>query len=103
MAERDIDLIIEGVRRRLPDVEVEQLQVKYPGVDDDGLWYFSVPGIRKHIQIESSYGVCPFIVEHVDMKSSSEAETAECVSEAVQKVITYLTSLRPIGPNEPER
>jgi hypothetical protein len=103
MAKRDIDLIIEDVKRRLPDVEVEQLQVTHPGNDDDGLWYFSLPGIRKTIQIESTYGVCPFLVEHHDMESSWEAETAQSVSEAVHKVVTYLTGLRSNNPSEPQR
>jgi hypothetical protein len=91
---RDIDQIIERVKARLPDVHVEQLWVSHPGVDDDGLWFFRLPGIQKDIQIESSFGMCPFIVEHSDMKSSSEAETARTIEDAVEKVVAYLTSLR---------
>ncbi len=91
---RDIDRIIERVKHLVPDVQVQQLPVSHPGVDDDGLWFFGVPGIQKDIQIESSYGVCPFIVEHSDMKSSSEAETAHSVEEAVEKVVAYLTILK---------
>jgi len=91
---RDIDQIIEEVKVRLPDVQVQQLSVSHPGVDDDGLWFFGLPGIKKDIQIESSYGVCPFIIEHSNMKSSSDAETAHSVEEAVEKVVSYLTSLK---------
>jgi hypothetical protein len=91
---RDIDQIIERVKRLIPDVKVQQLQVSHPGADDDGLWYFSLPGIVKDIQIESTYGMCPFLVEHDDMKSSSDAETARTVEEAVEKVVAYLTALK---------
>ena len=94
---RDIDRIIEEVKARLPDVQVQQHWVSHPGVDDDGLWFFRLPGIQKRIQIESTYGVCPFIFEHDGMKSTSEAETAHSVEEAVEKVVAYLTSLKSNG------
>ncbi len=90
---RDIDKIIEQVKLQLPDVRVQQHKVKYPGVDDDGLWFFSMLQFEKEIQIESSFGVCPFLVEHDDMESSSDAETAYTVDEAVEKVTSYLLSL----------
>jgi hypothetical protein len=91
---RDIDQIIERVRQFVPGVQVQQLQVSHPDVDDDGLWFFSLSGTTKDIQIESSFGVCPFIVEHCDMKSSSDAEIARTVDEAVEKVVAYLTTLK---------
>jgi hypothetical protein len=91
---RDIDQIIERVRNLIHDVQVEQLCVSHPGVDDDGLWFFQLPGIAKNIQIESSQGVCPFIVEHNDMKCSADAETAWSVEEAVNKVWAHLASLK---------
>lgn len=97
---RDIDQIIDRVKHLVPDVEVQQHWVSHPGVDDDGLWFFRLPGIQKCLQIESTYGVCPFIVEHSDMKSSSEAETARSVEEAVEKVVAYLTSLKG-NPGQP--
>jgi hypothetical protein len=97
---RDIDRIIERVKNLIPDALVEQLWVSHPGVDDDGLWFFRLPGIAKDIQIESSQGVCPFIVEHCDMKSSTDAETAWSVEEAVQKVVAYLMSLKDVDARE---
>lgn len=93
---RDIDQIIEGVKRQLPDVEVEQMHKCFPA-DDDGLWWFRLPGVKKDIQIESSYGVCPFIVEHDDMKSSTEAATARTPDEAVAMIVGYLSSVRESG------
>ena len=90
---RDIDAIIAGVRKRVPDVVVSQLQVKYPGSDDDGLWFFDLPGITKNIQAESSSGQCPFIIEHDDMQSASEAWRVYAVDEAVEKISAYLAEL----------
>ncbi len=97
---RDIDQIIERVKHLVPDVQVQQLPVKHPGVDDDGLWFFQLPGSPKDIQIESSYSTCPFIVEHSDMESTSEAETARSIEEAVEKVVAYLAKVK--GNAEPK-
>jgi hypothetical protein len=90
---RDIDRIIAATRELISDLEVTQWQQSWPS-DDDGLWSFGLPGITKDIQIESWTGECPFVVEHSDMKSSSEAETAQSVEEAVAKVVAYLTALK---------
>jgi hypothetical protein len=94
---RDIDQIIERVKNRLPAVKVRQHCVTHPGVDDNGIWWFRLQGMEKDIQIESSHGMCPFRVEHDDMQSSSEAETAHSVEEAVEKIASYLTGLQ-VGP-----
>ncbi len=90
---RDIDRIIAAARELLPDLVVEQHQQSWPG-DDDGLWFFSLHGIAKDIQLESPSGMCPFIVEHGDMKSSTDAQTARSVEEAAEKVVAYLMSLK---------
>ena len=90
---RDIDRVIVAGRGLITDLEVTQYQQSWPN-DDDGLWFFGLPNVDKQIQIESWTGECPFIVEHTDMKSSSEAETARSVEEAVDKVVAYLTSLK---------
>ena len=89
----DIDTIIASVKQQMPDVEVVQMHKFLPN-DDDGLWWFRLPGIKKNIQIESSTWDCPFIVEHSDMKSSSEAEAARTPEEAVAKIVGYLSGLR---------
>ena len=65
---RDIDPIIAAARELLADVEVTQYQQCWPA-DDDGLWFFNLPGIEKDIQIESWTGDCPFVVEHSEMKT----------------------------------
>jgi hypothetical protein len=60
---RDIDLIIMRLKTEVPGVQVTQLQVKYPGVDDDGLWFIKIHGRTEGVQIESSHGSCPFLIE----------------------------------------
>jgi hypothetical protein len=81
---RDIDRIISLVREQLPDVEVTQHRQTHPG-DDDGLWFIWQPGIDGQIQLESTSGMCPFLVE-VD----AQAWHAGTTREAVQGVIKYL-------------
>ena len=60
---RDIDLVISAVKAVLPDIVVNQLQVKHPGADDDGLWFFSHPLGQFEAQLESPDGQLPFLVE----------------------------------------
>lgn len=59
---RDIDQIIERLVRTRPDVSVTQLRVKYK-VDDDGLWFFRKEGSDTEVNLESTYGRFPFLVE----------------------------------------
>ena len=55
---------IDEIKRRLtsvyPQVHVEQLRVTHPA-DDDGLWFFRVGLVE--VQLESSSGNCPFLLE----------------------------------------
>jgi hypothetical protein len=88
---RVIDRIIQQVKEQ-PEVEVVQLQKIHPA-DDDGIWRFSPPGIEKDVQIESSYGNCPFIVE-TDELCFEQAKNAESVDDAVKMIIEYLRSLK---------
>lgn len=90
---RDIDTIIAELRRRIPELRVSQLPVKFPGVDDDGIWYFQLPGKRGEIQIESSSGMCPFLIEHSGMRSNSEAAIGKSTDEVVRAVSVYLAEL----------
>jgi hypothetical protein len=61
--QRDIDHIIERLRAELPGAHVTQLQVTHPGADDDGVWFIKFPGGDGEVQIESSDGNCPFLIE----------------------------------------
>lgn len=89
---RDIEAVIEGVRAAIPSVIVVQLDQPHPA-DDNGLWWFRLRGLSRDIQLESSTYDCPFLVEHSDMASTSEAITVHSVPEAVSSVVSYLHSI----------
>jgi hypothetical protein len=91
--QHDIDALVKAVRSAIPQVEVVQLQVSHPGADDDGLWWFRLPGVARDIQIESSPYDSPFFMEHSDMQSSSEAVIAHTVQQAATFVVSYLRSI----------
>lgn len=60
---RDVDLIIEQLIATVPGVRIEQLKVKHPGADNDGLWFINMSDQDGEVQIESSDGICPFLIE----------------------------------------
>lgn len=60
---RDIEFIIDELTARVPGVHIERLKVAHPGADDDGLWFINIPDQEKQVQIESSEGSCPFLIE----------------------------------------
>jgi len=91
---RDIDNIISLLRECFPTLKVVQLQKTHPA-DDDGLWWFRLPGITKDIQVESSMGNCPFLIESDDDQSAADARVARSVDEAVEIIACYLSSLAP--------
>ena len=86
--QRDIDTIIAIVKQYLPSVIVSQLQKKRPA-DDDGIWWFELPNCDNDIQIESSTGMCPFLVE-TNEQSSYHARKAQTIEQAVQMITDYL-------------
>jgi len=61
--QRDIDLITQQLTVDIPGVRIEQLKVRHPGADDDGLWFINVQDHENEVQIESSEGMCPFLIE----------------------------------------
>ena len=83
----DLEAVVQRVRERLPDVRWAQLSVSWPG-DDDGLWFFWLPEQPGDVQIESSMGVCPFMVEtdkHDDRISTLTPEdTADLIVKWLQ-------------------
>lgn len=89
---RDVDHVLAAVLRSIPNVEITQY-TQYRPFDDEGLWFFRVPGAKKDIQIESSSGECPFFIEHSDMKSSTEAINANSIDDTVKVVVAYLENL----------
>jgi len=89
--DRDIDRIIHSVKALIPAVEVSQLQVIHPG-DDDGLWFFRLSIPRKEVQIESSHGKCPFLIEDDRMKAISDRVISNTVEETVAHIVSFLAS-----------
>jgi hypothetical protein len=89
----DIGVVIADVRRLIPEVEVVQLQTTH-AADDDGLWWFRLPGVAEDIQVESSSYDCPFLVEHDSMKKSDGAVTCPSVEVTVSTVVSYLQPRR---------
>jgi len=84
---RDIDLIIEAVKKEFPDVGVWQIQVTNPN-DDDGIWYFWLGEINDdEIQIDSSDGNCPF---YTSTFRSDEMITVNSIEETVNLVCEHL-------------
>jgi hypothetical protein len=81
---RDIDQIIERLKATIAGVEIAQLKVANPGVDDDGIWFVRVPGRDSEVQIESSSGACPFDVES---DFCSERYHAQSVDEVISTVV----------------
>jgi hypothetical protein len=83
---RDIDRIINIVRIRHPEIAISQLQVVHPGADDDGLWFFVKP--TNEVQLESSSGNCPFLIEE---NASDVRLTATSVEQALQMLESLLS------------
>lgn len=86
MSSNDIELIIERLAKARPDIQVEQLEVRYPA-DDDGVWYLSRPDGKRVVQLESSTYNCPFLVEASFL---DERLMVNSVDDAVAKVIELL-------------
>ena len=86
---RDIDQVIERVQAALPNVVWEQLKVTHPPpADDDGLWFFSLPGVKDQVQAESSSGMCPFLVEGTREGQRVDVPT---VAETADTIVRWLT------------
>jgi len=86
---KDIEKIIQQVRRLIPSVQVVQMDKYNPG-DDDGLWWFRLPGVKQDIQVESATGNCPFTVESDDSQGPVNVGT---IDEVVRAIVSYLKSI----------
>lgn len=84
---KDLERITEGVRAALGDVSVEQLPVTHVG-DDDGIWFFRAVKGDIEVQIESSTGACPFLVENGD----GERYTALTAEDAIETIVKWLST-----------
>lgn len=87
----DIDRIIDLVMAELPEVSFVQHEDVWPA-DDEGVWIFRLLDTEHTIQLESSAGMCPFLVEHDGMPSPVEGGgwTASSVEDAARMVVDYV-------------
>jgi hypothetical protein len=76
----DVDKIIVLMTKAYTNLDVRQLRVSNPG-DDDGLWFFRQPDSPFEVQIESSTGMCPFLIETDENDRRMNAST---VDEAIE-------------------
>ena len=61
--DRDIDRVIAALVGKWPAIQYGQLRVAHPGADDAGLWFFTHPAGSGEVQVESSTGNIPFLIE----------------------------------------
>jgi hypothetical protein len=80
----DIGEIIARFKEMFADGEVEQLQVKF-ATDDDGLWFFSRRSKSHGVQVEASFGKCPFLIE-----GDSRRFEAHTINEAMRILASLL-------------
>lgn len=86
---RDLDRIVERLKAEMPSCEIDQLQVVHPGGDDNGLWFINVPGQETTVQIESSYGDCPFLIESDFDNQRVEGRTVDEVVGTVKRLLSF--------------
>lgn len=91
--ERDIDRIVAAVKAKLPDAEFHQHQVTHPG-DDDGVWYFYFPGGDSYVQIDSTYGQCPFLVDDSECMTPLAAKWVDSVEGVTGLIVKFLSAKR---------
>lgn len=57
--------------------------------------FFSLPPICKEIQIESSSGMCPFIVAHDDMTTTAMEALGVTINRTAELIVEYLSQVSP--------
>ena len=82
---RDIDQISAQLEGAIRDVQIRQLQVTH-AADDDGLWFITIPGKPGEVQIESTNGTCPFLIE----SSFNDSRRTACTVDEVVAVVRSL-------------
>jgi hypothetical protein len=85
---RDIDLVVAALKRRHSDLRVEQRPGAYAAVDE-GIWFINLPPTSIEVQLESSTGNCPFMIES---SSNPERLHAATIGETINMVSTMLGS-----------
>ena len=84
--QKGIDQLTAALQREYPGITIEQHRVAHPDEDDDGLWYINHPRAIAEVQVESSTGDAPFLIES-DLAPPTVART---VTEAVRTCVDRL-------------
>jgi hypothetical protein len=84
---RDIENIIQSFKTIYPTVRIRHLEVSHPGADDDGLWFFQRPDSGLEVQIESSTGMCPFLIETDENDSRVTSATIDQTIETLARLL----------------
>ena len=88
----DIDRIIRLVRHSISDLIVFQNSLPHLA-DDEGVWFFQRPTITGDIQLESSTGACPFLVE----ADPSVGVLKATVEDAAKSVVDFFRGAKGSG------
>lgn len=91
--ERDIDQVIAVVRQQIPEATVDQIPKERPG-DDDGVWWFGLPGVLEDVRVEQRRGAGPFQLITEDDQSGYQRRTVATPAEAAQLIVAYLLPRR---------
>jgi len=89
---RDKEILIQSFNTSYPTVCVRQLDVSHAGADDDGLWFFQEPDSKLEVQIESSTGMCPFLVETNESETRVTTTTIKETLETLGRLLHLETS-----------
>jgi hypothetical protein len=83
--ETDIDKIMIRLTTERPDIRVRRLKVSHKA-DDDGIWFFSAGGATE-VQLESTTGNFPFLVES---SANERRTTVNAVDQAISIICSEL-------------
>jgi hypothetical protein len=89
---RDIEKLIQSFNTIYPAVNVRQLEVSHPGSDDDGLWFFRTPNSNLEVQIESSTGMFPFLIETDENDTQTTTATIAETIETLARLLHLKTA-----------
>ena len=79
--------IIASVRNYYPAIRWTRAWMRNLKVDNDGIWFFWLADESGEVQIESSFGVCPLLVE---TDKINERFIGETVEQPTDKIIEWL-------------
>lgn len=83
---KGIEQLTSALQRAYPDIVIEKPRVSHPGADDDAVWRVNHPRALTEVQVESSGGEPPFMVE----SEFAPPTVARTVDDAVRLVTERL-------------